>query len=62
MRLFVSHAAEAPYESTAAAMTLKYARDVAMKDVEIRWEEPHASTWKSGLLVDHVKGLLNSTT
>ena len=36
VRLFVSHAPDAPYESTAAAMTLKYARDVAMKDVEIR--------------------------
>ena len=57
VRLFVSHAVEAPYESTAAAMTLKYARDVEMKGVELRWEEPHASTWKSGLLVDHLKGL-----
>ena len=57
VRLFVSHAVEAPYESTAAAMTLQYARDVEMKGVELRWEEPHASTWKSGLLVDHLKGL-----
>ena len=58
VRLFVSHGAEAPYESTAAAMTLKYARDVEMKDVEIRWEEPRAATWQSGLVVDTVQDLI----
>jgi len=57
VRLFVSHAADAPYENTAAAMTLKYARDVAMKDVEVRWEEPHAATWQSGLVVEQVQDL-----
>jgi polygalacturonase len=58
VRLFVSHGSEAPYENTTAAMTLKYARDVEMKDVEVRWEEPHATTWQSGLVVDQVKDLL----
>jgi polygalacturonase len=58
VRLFVSHGADAPYESTSAAMTLKYARDVAMKDVEIKWEEPRAATWQSGLVVDQVEDLL----
>lgn len=58
VRLFVSHGTEAPYESTTAAMTLKYARDVAMKDVEIHWEKPHTATWQSGLTVDHVEDLL----
>lgn len=62
VRLFVSHAADAPYENTTAAMTLKYARDVAMKDVEIQWEEPHASTWQSGLLADQVQDLLLEDT
>ncbi len=58
VRLFVSHAADAPYETTSAAMTLKYARDCAMKDVEIRWEGPHAGTWQSAFLVDQVQILL----
>src|ERR1700722_2847638 len=48
VRLFVSHGANAPYESTTAAMTLKYARDVALNDVEIAWEAPHASSWQTG--------------
>jgi len=58
VRLFVSHGAEAPYESTTAAMTLEYARDVAMNDVEIAWEEPHAATWQTGLAVNHVEDLV----
>ena len=57
IRLFVSHGADAPYESTAAAMTLEYARDVEMNDVEIRWEEPNAATWQSGFVVDKVQDL-----
>ena len=58
VRLFLSHGADAPYESTAAAMTLEYARNVELNDVEIAWEEPHAATWKTGLMVDHVQDLL----
>jgi hypothetical protein len=57
VRLFVSHGAGAPYESTTAAMTLKYARDVAFNDVEIAWENPHAATWQTGLMVDPVQDL-----
>jgi Glycosyl hydrolases family 28 len=58
VRLFMSHGMEAPYESTTAAMTLQYARDVSMNDVEIAWEEPHAATWQSGLVVDQVEDLM----
>jgi hypothetical protein len=39
-------------------MTLEYARDVAMNDVEIGWEEPHAATWQTGLAVNQVQDLL----
>jgi hypothetical protein len=58
VRLFVSHSPDAPYESATSAMTLRYARDVAMKDVEIRWDEPHAATWQSGFTVDQIQDLL----
>ena len=57
VRLFVAHGADAPYEGTTAAMTLQYARDVEMNDVEMHWEEPHASTWTSGLVVNNVQDL-----
>jgi hypothetical protein len=39
-------------------MTLKYAHDVAMNDVEIAWEKPYAATWQTGLMVDQVQDLL----
>jgi polygalacturonase len=58
VRLFVSHGADAPYESTTAAMTLKYARNIEMKDVDISWEEPRAATWQSGFVADQVQDLL----
>jgi polygalacturonase len=57
VRLFVSHGADAPYESTTSAMTLKYARNVQMNDVDIAWEEPHATTWQYGLAADQVQDL-----
>jgi len=57
VRLFISRAADAPYESTTAAMTMKYARNVAMNDVEIVWEEPYSTKWQSGLVVDDVEDL-----
>jgi hypothetical protein len=63
VRLFLSHGADAPYEDTAAAMTLKYARDVQMTGVEIHWDEPHAATWQSAFVADQVKDLgLNDVT
>ncbi|HET6208474.1 MAG TPA: hypothetical protein VFD98_16775, partial [Terracidiphilus sp.] len=38
-------------------MTLKYARNVQMRDVDIAWEEPHAATWQTGLIADQVQDL-----
>jgi polygalacturonase len=57
VRLFVSHGVDAPYENATAAMTLRYARDVAMDDVELAWEKPFASTWLTGFSVDQVEDL-----
>ena len=58
VRLFVSHDPNAPYENTHQAMSLHEARNVTMKDVEVRWEKPNASTWQTGLRVENVDGLL----
>ncbi len=57
VRLFVSHDPQAPYENTQSALNLRYARNVTMKDVEIRWEKPESPTWKTGLQVDQRRGL-----
>lgn len=58
VRLFVSHDPQAQYENTQAALRLRNARNLIMKDVEIHWEKPESPTWKVGLQVDGVKDLL----
>jgi hypothetical protein len=57
VKLFVAHDPNAPYEDTATALTLRHARNVTLRDVEIQWEEPFSPTWTTGLAVDHVDGL-----
>jgi hypothetical protein len=57
VRLFVSHDPQAPYENTRAALKLQHARNLMLKDVEIRWEKPESPTWQTGLQVDDVTDL-----
>ncbi|HKN60340.1 MAG TPA: hypothetical protein VJW93_04140, partial [Candidatus Acidoferrales bacterium] len=57
VRLFVSHDPAAPYENTRNAITLRQARNFSMKDVQIRWDEPHSATWRSGLTAEDVEDL-----
>jgi hypothetical protein len=57
IRLSVSRDPQAPYENTSSAMTLRQARNFALKDVEIGWEPPVSATWRNGLVVDQVKNL-----
>jgi polygalacturonase len=57
VRLFVSHDPAAPYETTRAAMALRQARNFSMRDCEIRWGQPPAATWQSGLTAEDVDGL-----
>jgi hypothetical protein len=58
VHLFVSHDPQAPYENTREALTLRDARNFSMKDVEIGWEKPESTTWKTGLRVENVQNLL----
>lgn len=57
VRLFVSHDPAAAYETTRAAMVLRQARNFSMRDCEIRWGQPPAATWQSGLIAEDVDGL-----
>jgi polygalacturonase len=58
IHLFVSHDSNAPYENTRDALTLRDARNFTMKNVEVRWEKPEASTWQTGMRVENVQNLL----
>lgn len=55
IKLFVSSDPNAQYEHTATALTIRQARGVRMRDVEISWEKPFADTWRSGLSLESVK-------
>jgi len=57
VKLFVAHDPNAPYEDARVALTLRHARNVALRDVEILWEEPFSPTWTTGLAADEVNGL-----
>ena len=55
VKLFVSSDPAAPYEHTATALTVRHARGLRMSNVEIDWEKPFASSWTTGLSLEHVK-------
>jgi len=55
VKLFVSADANAPYEHTATALTVRQARGLRMTHVEIDWEKPFSATWRNGLSLDQVK-------
>lgn len=57
VRLFVSHDPAAPYENTRAAIALRQARRFSIKDSQIRWDEPHSPTWRSGLTAEDIGDL-----
>jgi len=57
VRLFVSHDPAAPYENTRTAIALRQARNFSMKDVQIRWDQPHSTMWRSGLTAEDVEDL-----
>jgi polygalacturonase len=61
VRLFVSHDPAAAYENTRTAMALRQARNFSMRDCEIRWEQPHSATWRSGFAAEDVDDLLLDT-
>ncbi len=55
VQLFVSHDPAAPYENTRTAIALRQARNFSIKDSQIRWEQPHSATWRSGLTAEDVE-------
>jgi hypothetical protein len=38
-------------------MQFRYARNLALKDVEVIWEKPESAKWQSALYFENVKGL-----
>ena len=57
VRLFVAADPKAAYESTTDALKLRWARNITMRDFEIRWGRPAAETWERPLSIEDVDGV-----
>ena len=62
LRLFVSSDPAAPYDKAEHALSIRYARNLTLRDVEIAWDPPESPGWRSALAVRdatdlHVEGL-----
>jgi len=57
MRFFLSADPKAGYDKPGGAITVRYARDISFKDVEVVMEEPTSKRWTSPLVVEDAAGL-----
>jgi hypothetical protein len=48
---------KAAYDRSVHAMYFQYARNLRVKDVQIRWEKPESPKWQSALYFQDVRGL-----
>lgn len=52
VRLFLSADPKAGYDKPGAAITVRYARDISFKDVEVHMEEPTSPRWSSPFAIE----------
>jgi hypothetical protein len=57
LKLFISTDPTAPYDEAEHALDFRRVENLKLKDVEVVWEEPFLSTWKSALNFEDVRGL-----
>jgi hypothetical protein len=55
IRLYVARDPNAPYEDTRHAMTVRYAKGLVMKDVQVRWGQPSSELWSTPMTVSDIK-------
>jgi len=58
VRLFLAHDPRAPYDKSVDALVFKQARNLTLRNVEVVWEEPFYSQWRSALALEEVEGLV----
>jgi hypothetical protein len=57
VKLFVSTDPTAPYDTAEHALDFRRVTSLKLKDVEIVWEQPALSSWKSALYLEDIHGL-----
>jgi hypothetical protein len=61
VKLFVSSDPQAAYESTHEALRIRDARNVSLRNFEIRWGAPAAASWERSMSFENIEDLeLNS--
>lgn len=57
MKLFVSTDPTAPYDTAEHALDFRRVTALKLKNVQVQWEEPFLSSWKSPLNLEEIQGL-----
>jgi hypothetical protein len=57
VKLFLSNDPASPLEKAVHAIRVRWAQNLRLKDVEVIWDKPESSKWRSALDFEDVKGL-----
>jgi polygalacturonase len=57
VKLFIAHDPAAAYDKAVNALEFRYARNLNLKNIEVFWEGPGSSQWKSALSLRDIDGL-----
>ena len=57
VKLFIAADPKAPYNKGTGAMKFRWARNMKLKDVEVRWEDPVAEKWDNAMDFQDVSGI-----
>ena len=57
IKLYQATDPKAAYDRSVHAMYFHYAKNIKVKDVQVRWEKPESAKWQSPLYFDDVTGL-----
>ncbi len=58
VRLFLTATPDNPLEKAKHAMSIRWAKNLTLKDVEIVWGSPESTKWESALHLEDIQGLV----
>ncbi len=57
IKLFISTDPSAPFDWTKNAMQFRWVKNLKLKDIEIRWDDPEVDTWQSAITIENAAGV-----
>lgn len=55
LKLFLNNDPENPMEKATEALHLRWAKNLRMRDVEVHWEEPASTKWRSAVYGEDIR-------